>query len=191
MQEEWRGMIYAGEDYSEWLEVSNLGRFRNPKTRTIRKQNLNHNGYYFISFSMGSRSAKKTIRCHKAIAETWVPNPENKPIVNHIDGIKTHNSLDNLEWATSRENTEHAITLGLFNLTAGPIRQKEIHNRKLKAINNKTDEVFYFDSQDDAAEYLTSESLATAKLTHIRGSINRACNAKRKSYLGFKWEYQE
>lgn len=116
--EHWKGMIYAGEDYSEWLEISNLGRVRNPKTGTIRKQNLLKTGYLFVSFSMGSRGKKKTIRVHKAIAETWIPNPEGKPIVNHIDGNKENNSLENLEWATYRENASHAIESGLVSQEA-------------------------------------------------------------------------
>jgi hypothetical protein len=119
MKEIWKGVVYGGVDYSEWLEVSNLGRIRNPKTGTIRKQNLLKNGYYFVSFSMGSRGNKKTIRVHKAIAETFISNPENKPIVNHIDGVKTNNSIDNLEWCTHSENIRHAFDTGLVNIKTG------------------------------------------------------------------------
>lgn len=115
MKENWKGLIYGGEDYSEWIEISNLGRVRNPKTGTIRKQNILKTGYYFVSFSMGSRDKKKTFRVHKGLAEVFIPNPENKPEVNHIDGDKLNNDLCNLEWVTSQENTQHAFRIGLVD----------------------------------------------------------------------------
>jgi len=115
MKEVWKGLIYGGEDYSEWIEISNLGRVRNPKTGTIRRQNILKTGYYFVSFSMGSRSKKKTFRVHKGLAETFIPNPDDKPQVNHIDGNKLNNSLDNLEWVTNRENIIHAFETGIVD----------------------------------------------------------------------------
>jgi len=134
MNEIWKGLIYNNEDYSEWLEISNLGRIRNSKTMTIRKQNLLKSGYCFITFSMGSRKNKKTIRVHKAIAETFINNPYNKLIINHKDGNKLNNKIENLEWSTYSENTIHAYKNKLIKT------QIQINNKNFKL---KLEDVFY------------------------------------------------
>ena len=68
---------------------------------------------------MGSRKNKKIFRVHKAVAETFIPNPNKKVTVNHIDGNKQNNVINNLEWATYSENTQHATRMGLINHAQG------------------------------------------------------------------------
>ena len=68
-------------------------------------------GYYLVTLC--HEGVRKNKRIHRLLMEAFVPNPENKKQVNHIDGVKTNNSLSNLEWATSVENTQHAVDLGL------------------------------------------------------------------------------
>lgn len=128
MNEIWKGVIYNGVDYSEWLEISNLGRIMNPKTRKIRKQNITKTGYYFVSFSRGSRKHRTTIKVHKAIAEVFIPNKLNYPIINHKDGNKLNNMIENLEWCTYSQNTNHAIKNGLIK----PLSKEKSPNSKLK-----------------------------------------------------------
>ena len=69
--------------------------------------------------SLGSRNKKKVFKIHKAVAETFIPNPENKKTVNHINGNKQNNSLENLEWSTYSENVQHAFDTGLAKPTRG------------------------------------------------------------------------
>ncbi|HEU0125887.1 MAG TPA: NUMOD4 domain-containing protein, partial [Flavobacterium sp.] len=75
----------------------------------IKKQSIFNNGYYGFS----TTRSHGTILLHRALAEAFIPNPENKRCVNHKDGNKLNNSLDNLEWATHGENNQHAYDTGL------------------------------------------------------------------------------
>lgn len=106
MKEIWKPYIYT-------YEISNLGRLRNAKTNKILKANKVGRGYLGICVSLGSRNNYKMIRIHRAVAESFIPNPNNLPQVNHIDGNKLNNRVDNLEWCDSKYNTIHAISLGL------------------------------------------------------------------------------
>lgn len=95
--------------YKGRYKVSNLGRFIGQKGVILRQQKSK--GYLIISLE-GVK--KKTTRSsHKIVGVTFVDNPQRKPQLNHINGIKTDNRSVNLEWVTPKENTAHAINSGL------------------------------------------------------------------------------
>lgn len=114
----WKTLIYQGNKYPRF-EVSNCGELRNVNTGTIYKQTITPTGYYGVCVSLGSRNDKKLFKIHRAVAETFIPNPENKPTVNHKDGNKLNNNVNNLEWATYSENTQHAFDTGLAKAVSG------------------------------------------------------------------------
>lgn len=93
--------------------VSDDGMVKRVETGKILKQRLRHDNYLSVSISMGSRNDIKTILVHRLIAEAFIPNPENKPQVNHKDGDTTNNCVSNLEWVTPKENIIHSIKTGL------------------------------------------------------------------------------
>ena len=108
----WKTLVYNGETYDKF-EISNNGQLKNVETGTIYKQHINKEGYNQVCVSLGGRNKKKVFKIHKAVAETFIENPENKNTVNHIDGNKNNNSYKNLEWATLSENIKHAFDTGL------------------------------------------------------------------------------
>ena len=118
-KEIWKRLIYQGKDYGDFYEVSNYGNIRNSKTHKVRRNNIMKTGYYFVNGSLGSRDIKITFRIHKAVAETFIDNPNNLPIVNHKDGNKLNNYVDNLEWCTNAQNIRHAYDNNLIEIRRG------------------------------------------------------------------------
>ena len=95
----------------ENFEISKSGIIRNCSNLKIKSQYIGSTGYYMISVSKNNKS--KPYRVHRLLAETFIPKKDGCLFVNHIDGNKLNNSLENLEWCTQSENIKHAITTGL------------------------------------------------------------------------------
>lgn len=87
--------------------------YNNTNQAKILKNNLQKTGYLSVGLKINGK--RKTISVHRLVAMSFIPNPDDKPYVNHINGIKTDNSIENLEWSTAKENTDHGIKLGLIN----------------------------------------------------------------------------
>lgn len=100
------------EDGVEWRYipgypylVSNLGHIARDKTGTILKPWKTKEGYYTVKLFLNNKA--KTVYVHRAVAEAFIENPKNKPQVNHIDGDRGNNCVENLEWVTGFENQKH------------------------------------------------------------------------------------
>lgn len=100
-------------DYDKY-EVSNFGRIKSFNWNKIKilKPFINGKGYLCIRLYK-EKNQSQDFRVHRLVAELFIPNPENKPQINHIDGCKLNNHVSNLEWATQSENMRHAIVNGL------------------------------------------------------------------------------
>ena len=114
MEEVWKDYIYN-------YQVSNYGRVKNKLTNKILNIATTKKRYCQTTVSLGSRNNYKIIRIHRAVAELFIPNPNNLPQVNHIDGDKTNNKVDNLEWCDNSHNVRHAYSQGLMIPTRGDL----------------------------------------------------------------------
>lgn len=106
---EWQPLIYNNEKYEDFI-INMNGEIKNIKTNHIYKIYIHKiNGYAIVSLPMGKRGKSKVIRLHKALAETFIPNPKGYKIVHHKDENKANYSLDNLEWTTPKKNTNYHL----------------------------------------------------------------------------------
>ncbi|MDD5363601.1 MAG: NUMOD4 motif-containing HNH endonuclease [Ignavibacteria bacterium] len=102
-------------DYEGIYKASNLGNIKSLKNKKekILSPAINDKGYYKVV--LYKNKIKKTKLGHRLVAIAFIPNPENKPEVNHKDGNPLNNNIDNLEWNTKLENVRHAFRTGLVN----------------------------------------------------------------------------
>jgi hypothetical protein len=95
----------------EMYLVSSEGAVTNTRTGRVLKAETTFYGYARITVSFEGKIKRFSV--HRLVAEHFVPNPDNKPVVNHLDGVKLNNSASNLEWCTHSENHQHAYLHGL------------------------------------------------------------------------------
>lgn len=119
------------EDYPIY-EISNLG-----EVRKVDNGRIIGEYYPKIELLEEETRTRKLVSIHRLIAKAFIPNPRNKPFVNHIDGDKTNYSLDNLEWVTHRENVDHAIESGYYDQDRGlPVIGKNLETGEIREWKN-------------------------------------------------------
>jgi hypothetical protein len=153
--------IYGNKKYY----VSNLGRFKDSEGLIRDNYKVNENGYIRVYIY------NKTYAVHRLIAFAFLENPDNKEQVNHIDGNKLNNTLDNLEWVTNKENQVHKFKTGLGN--------------------NFTRTIIQYDLEGNLIKKFTSIVSAAKEMGVSKGNIQGVLLNKRKTAAGFIWKYLE
>ncbi len=171
MKEEWRDI----SGFEGLYQVSNLGRVRSLdrvvggkcdskrflKGRILKTCKITH-GYLGVNFRQNG--THKNAIVHRLVAIAFIPNPENKPEVNHINGIKTDNRVENLEWNTHSENNQHAYDNGLKKQKRGTEHPRaKLTAEQVKQI--RTEYIPY--SSEYGTNALSRKYGVTQKLIHL------------------------
>ena len=156
-------------------QISNFGNVKSLKRNIILKPSSNGKGYLHIILYKNCKS--KVGRIHRLVAQAFIPNPENKPQINHIDGNKSNNNVNNLEWVTNSENQKHAFALGL---------QTNIANN-----NPRTRKINQYDLQGNLIKTWNSCYDIVKELNINRSCIWRCCTGQCKCSHGYKWGYAD
>lgn len=162
-------------------QISNLGRVKSlersyvngfggitPVNERILKPGKHTRGYFRVCLRKGNYQY-----IHRLVAEAFIPNPNNYPTVNHINGDKTDNRVENLEWCSYSYNNKEAYRTGL--------KKGHCRGKKINMIDANTKEIIKtFDRVKDAVEYMGKSQ---------NGAIILACKGRQKQAYGYIWEY--
>lgn len=162
--------------------ISNYGRVKSvPRNGTINKeriikQQLKKDNYYQVNMKVYGKSIWR--RVNRLVAQAFIPNPDNLPCVNHKDGNKLNNCVDNLEWCTAKDNTNHYIkTLYKRKIGRGQIFPKSV----VRIDANKNEKKF---------DSLLKAANETFNNKNKRAGISKACKTGKK-YLNYEWKFME
>lgn len=163
----WKKIII--DEITTNYSVSDDGRVKNDITQKELSQRTQQ-GYKHVGLTINKKP--KSCRVHRLVAIAFIPNPDDKPYVNHINGVRSDNRVENLEWVTPAENTQHAVSIGLMK----PTREREVIQYSLDG-----EKIKVYCSINEAARQTNS----------LVEKIVQCCQYQRKTHNNFQWRYKE
>ena len=178
--------------YEGLYQVSNQGRVRSLDREIYKNNNVKqvsksfilkfekNKGYNYVH--LFKNGVRKRMAVHRLVAEAFIPNPGNKPEVDHINTIRDDNRVENLHWVTPKENMENPLTKEKRKTIKPTGRPKGTNSIKVVQLDKDTNELI---------KIWNSAMEAQRECGFDNGNINRCCRGKYKSHKGYKWMYYE
>lgn len=178
--------------YEGYYQISNKGNVRSldrfdgvhDRQGTIIKPHMKHNGY--LQVGLRKHNTRKWLAIHRLVAIHFIENPDNKPQVNHIDGNKQNNNVENLEWVTAKENQNHATRIGLRNNM--PKGEKHPNYGKCGENSKSAKPVIRKDPKTGETKLYKAKILAKDDGFDVT-SISKCCHGKLKTHKGYEWYF--
>ena len=178
--------------YEGLYQVSNRGRVRSLDREIYKNNNVKqfsksfilkfekNKGYNYVH--LFKNGVRKRMAVHRLVAEAFIPNPESKPVIDHINTIRDDNRVENLHWVTPKENMENPLTKEKRKTIKPTGRPKGANSIKVVQLDKDTNELI---------KIWNSAMEAQRECGFDNGNINRCCRGKYKSHKGYKWMYYE
>lgn len=179
--EQWRDI----PGFEGLYQVSNSGKVKSLRRGAELKPGTDKGGYLYVGLC--SRGIQKTCKIHRLVALAFLPNDEGKRTVNHIDGNKLNNSVDNLEWATHSENIIHAVKNGLRVVTEAQRKAASETGKRTCEFNRPRKAVFCL--KDGFKQEFESAHAGARFVSGDASAIVRCCKGKKNTYKGYEWGY--
>ena len=148
-------------------QVSDEGQVRSLQPHNYMKLKKQSNTKGYRACTLSYKGCKRLVKVHRMVAEAFIPNPDCKPDINHINGIKSDNKANNLEWVTPKENTTHAIRTGLMK------DLREVRNIPIMALDKVSGDVTEYRSITEAATALGIQRVTITKQLNINDQYGR------------------
>ena len=173
MNETWKPI----PGYEELYSISSNGQIYSTRSDKVLKPVTNEKGY--LKICLQDNGIPKHFRVHRLVAQTFIPNPQGKPTVDHINGIRSDNRVENLRWATMEEQ----------NSTEARRRKVSHSLRTSPSIAKKKRAVLQFDLSGQMLAVHDGLNDAARAVNSSAGSIYSCCNGQRKSCKGHVFKY--
>lgn len=189
MKEEWKDI----KGYEGYYQVSNLGNIKsfiyfNGHEYIYRERILKPQNNRYLTVRLAKNKKVKQYTIHRLVAEYFISNEDKKPYVNHKDGNKYNNRVDNLEWCTAKENTQHAYKNNLIARITERKKEATLKNVK-KAWEKTRKKINQYDLNGNFIKEYKSISEASKTNNIPTSSISNCCKKNVHTAGGYIWQY--
>lgn len=187
--EEWKPVV----GYENLYKVSNFGRvvsiqFHGREGCKLMSPIVGRAGYLFVKIRDWKRNIALSLPIHRLVAEAFIPNPDNKPYIDHIDTVITNNQSSNLRWVTNYENTHNPITLKRVSKSISNYNRSEAHKKVVTETQGKP--VIVIDKKGTIIGDYPSMNIAAGIYNTTVACIKRVCDGERNTHKGLIFKYK-